>query len=352
MADIPREVADYLKNKKPVEGFSYKDVWLEEHAAGFTVAKATIYDVLGDLHKAAIDAQEHGQSFESFRKNITPILKQKGWWGKQTRKDPLNDDVKEVQLGSDRRLKTIYNVNMRSAFQRGQYERTMASDMHPYLMYRVGPSKKHREEHLAWDGLILPKDDPWWDEHFPPNDYGCKCHTTAVSEARKKKYETEGIPTARRFDGTGGGKIPVRTVPPKDGTHYFYNERKRIMYAVPNGVNPAFAWHQGKATRGAGAETAIENARARYIEATKDLTPILANAARTAELQAVSDPFFKKLKKEKPEEFDDVSYYSRGAGPQVNRAIFAGDWENGPYAPLIRWSVFTYWETVFSISIL
>lgn len=55
--------------------------------------------------------------------------------------DPLTGAEIDAQLGSDRRLKTIYDVNLRSAFQKAQYDRTMASDLHPYLMYRVGNAK-------------------------------------------------------------------------------------------------------------------------------------------------------------------------------------------------------------------
>jgi uncharacterized protein with gpF-like domain len=166
---IPKEALAYLKNKNLNPAFSYKDVWHEEHATAFTVTKALQLDVLADLHSAVVDAMEKGQSFESFKKNIKPVLQQKGWWGKKEMADPLIGKTVNAQLGSDRRLKTIYRVNMRSAFQKGQYERTMASDLHPYLMYRIGPSVHHREEHKSWDGLILPKDDPWWDSHFPPN---------------------------------------------------------------------------------------------------------------------------------------------------------------------------------------
>ena len=38
----------------------------------------------------------------------------------------------------------------------------MASDLHPYFIYLIGASVNHRDEHLSWNGLILPKDDPWW----------------------------------------------------------------------------------------------------------------------------------------------------------------------------------------------
>jgi uncharacterized protein with gpF-like domain len=58
---------------------------------------------------------EKGQSFESFKKNIKPILQQKGWRGKKEMTDPLTGKTVNAQLGGGRRLKTIYRVNMRSA---------------------------------------------------------------------------------------------------------------------------------------------------------------------------------------------------------------------------------------------
>jgi hypothetical protein len=265
MADIiPKEALAYLKNKKLRPAFSYKDVWHEEHATAFTVAKAMQLDVLSDLHTAVVTAMEQGQSFESFKKNITPVLQQKGWWGRKEMTDPMTGQTVNAQLGSDRRLQTIYRVNMRSAFQRGQYERTMASGLHPYLMYRIGPSVRHREEHESWDGLILPKDDPWWDSHFPPNGWGCKCYTRAVTEARKNQYEQNGIPAAPKLDGTGGGSIPAKTQAPPVKYKSYFNERKGTLEQVPEGIDPAFNWHQGKAGRTESAEWKMERSKQNY----------------------------------------------------------------------------------------
>jgi SPP1 gp7 family putative phage head morphogenesis protein len=151
-----------------------------------------------DTRKAAIAAVEKGQSFESFRKNIKPLLQEKGWRGKKEMADPVTGQTVNAQPGRGRRLKTIRRVNMRSAFQRGQWENTQASALHPYLMYRIGPSAHHREEHRKWDGLILPKDDPWRDSHFPPNGYGCKCYTVAVSEALLRRAAVDDHPRPPR----------------------------------------------------------------------------------------------------------------------------------------------------------
>ncbi|MDR1300928.1 MAG: hypothetical protein LBK43_00450 [Treponema sp.] len=261
---IPKQALEYLKHKTLKVGFSYKDVWQEEHAIAFTVAKAMQLDILADIHNAVTEAMEKGQSFETFKKNIKSLLQQKGWWGKKDLPDPLTGETVNAQLGSDRRLKTIYRVNMRSAYQKGQYDRTMESDLHPYLLYRIGPSVHHRKEHLSWDGLILPKDDPWWDSHFPPKGWNCKCYTRAVTEARLKKYQAQGIPVPPRADGSGGGTIRVKTVAPEIRYKTYVNERKGTVEQVPEGVDPAFNWNQGKVSRSARAEQTLQEVRKQY----------------------------------------------------------------------------------------
>jgi hypothetical protein len=246
---IPKAALDYIKNKNLKAGFSYKDVWNEEHATAFTVAKAMQIDVLSDLHNAVAQAIENGQSFDTFKKNISPTLQQKGWWGRKDMADPITGKTVNAQLGSDRRLKTIYRVNMRSAYEKGQYDRTKESDLHPYLMDRIGPSVNHRPEHEAWDGLILPKDDPFWDSHLPPNGWGCKCYTRAVTEARKQKYEKEGISIPRSADGSGGGTLRIKTKSPPVEFRSFFNERTGVLERIPKGISPGFNWNQGNVGR-------------------------------------------------------------------------------------------------------
>jgi len=54
----------------------------------------------------------------------------------------------------------------------------------PHLQYQHNTVKNPREEHRAWDGKIIKTDDPWWQTHYPPNGWGCRCTVTGVSEAR------------------------------------------------------------------------------------------------------------------------------------------------------------------------
>jgi hypothetical protein len=246
---IPKEALAYIKNKKLYPAFSYKDVWNEEHATMFTVAKAMQLDVLSDIKTAVERAVENGETLESFRKNLTPTLQAKGWWGRKEMTDPLTGETVNAQLGSDRRLRTIYGTNLRSAYQAGRWERSQDSTSHPYLMYRVGNSQNHRQEHLSWDGLILPKDDSWWNSHYPPNGWGCKCWTMAVSEERKRRLEKSGVTVPPSVDGTPGYTVPVRTQAPPAAYETFYNERKGTLERVPAGVDPAFNWNAGLSKR-------------------------------------------------------------------------------------------------------
>ena len=116
-------------------------------------------------------------------------------------------------------------------------------------MYRIGPSKENRKEHLAWNGLILPKDDPWWNSHFPPNGWGCKCWTMAVSEDRKTRLEETGIRVPPSVDGQPGYTVPARTQAPPTLYRNYYNERKGSIERIPAGVDPAFNWNQGRMGR-------------------------------------------------------------------------------------------------------
>jgi len=243
---IPQAALRYIQNKKLAKGFSYKDIWNEEHATNFTVAKAMQMDLLKDMKDAVEEAISEGQTFAQFKKNLEPTLRKKEWWGQKEMEDPLTKETHTVQLGSDRRLRTIYDTNLRSAYQEGRWERSQASTAHPYLMYRVGNSKNHRKEHLEWNGLVLPKDDPWWNSHYPPNGWGCKCWTMAVSEDRKQRLEETGITVPPSVDGEPGYTVKVKTQAPKTTYKTFVNERKGTVEKVPVGVDPAFNWNVGK----------------------------------------------------------------------------------------------------------
>ena len=224
---VPREALEYFRAKDLRPGFDHRDVWRQEHVSGFTVAKAMQLDVLDDLSDAVESALAEGKTYRRFAAGITPTLQSKGWWGRQEVIDPETGETREVELGSPRRLKTIYSTNMRTARAAGQWERIQRTKAtHPYLLYELGPSGEHRPEHVAWAGTLLRADDPWWRTHYPPNGWGCKCRVRQVS---RRAAERLGGVTAR----------------PASSTVEWTNKRTGETARIPRGIDPGWDTNPG-----------------------------------------------------------------------------------------------------------
>lgn len=286
---VPVEALSYFDAKDLAPAFSYLDVWAEEHAAVFTVAKALELDVLVTLHQAVRYALERGIPYAQWRRDLEPQLRALGWWGRQERTDPLTGDPAEVQLGSPARLRTIYQANLRQARAAGQWhriERTAAAL--PYLLYGLGPSAVHREQHVTLAGLCLPVSHPFWRVYFPPNGWGCKCWVRQISAAEYRRLQRTGVadptappeidpdtglPTGRREPR----RIPLRTDPPAgwERTRPWLNKRTGQTVQVHDGCDPGWDYNPGLVSR---ADQAVRQLGARL--GTAD--PALAGAVRRA----------------------------------------------------------------------
>jgi hypothetical protein len=238
MADVklgarpPAAAVDYFRTKT-VGGrfsFSWEDVWQEEHLASFVVAKMMSADLLLDTYSALEKALEEGWSRERFLKELRPTLQAKGWWGKQPQTDPKTGLEKTVQLGSPRRLGTIFDTNMRMANSAARWERLWeARETLPFLRYRHTPQERPRPMHLAWDGITLAITHVFWKTHWCPNGWRCKCWIQALGPGA-------AITSDEELAATGYGQ-----------TRAVLSNRTGAMYAVPVGIDPGFGYNVGAA---------------------------------------------------------------------------------------------------------
>ena len=243
---IPAAAIAYLTAKGIRPGFHYMDVWLGEHSRNFTIAKMMDIDLLTDVRESIAKAKKDGITYRDWSKSITKLMQEKGWWGKQKMRDPQTGETVTAQLGSPRRLKTIFDVNTRQAYQAGVWERGSRSQGHPYILYRIGASREHRPEHLAWDGLVLPKDHPFWQTHNPQNGYGCKCSTRFVSAAKLRRLERDGIADMTSLkNGRPIRRIPIKTQHPKLETTTYVNKRTGKTHQGYKGIDPGFEHNPG-----------------------------------------------------------------------------------------------------------
>lgn len=165
----PRLAVAYLRRKGYTIGWNWEETLAEAHDRAFTVAKVAKLDILQDIRNAADKALAEGQSERSFRQNLEPTLKQKGWWGTQE-----TEGGETVQLGSPRRLRTIYRTNMQSAMMKGRAKDFLADvEDRPYWQYVAVLDERTRPMHRRLDGRVFRWDDPFWRSFFPPLGFNC-----------------------------------------------------------------------------------------------------------------------------------------------------------------------------------
>jgi len=229
----PEEAIRFFRAKHDLRSFDWRDLWQAEHAAAFTVAKSAGFDILGDIRESLDQALAEGATGQAFKKRLKPLLQAKGWWGRREVVDPLTGQVVEATLGTPRRLQTIYRTNLRTAYAAGQWERIQrVKGGMPYLAYYTAGDERVRDEHRRWHGTVLPVDHPWWQTHFPPNDWGCRCKAVQLS---RRQLEQRGLEVSEE---------------PSSATRSWRNKRTGKVETVPEGVGPGWAYNPG-AVRGA-----------------------------------------------------------------------------------------------------
>lgn len=227
----PAEAVRFFQSKGYRVGFAWADVWQEEHARAFTVAKALRRDLLEDIRAEVDRALGEGTTLREFRQRLTPVLQEKGWWGRQRMTDPLTGESRIVQLGSPRRLKIIFDTNLRMAAAAGRWERIeRVKERRPYLRYSAVLDERTRAEHRAWHGTVLAADDAWWNTHYPPNGWNCRCTVQQLSERDLERFG-----------------FAVAGAAPASPTRAWRNPRTGAIARVPEGIDPGFAYNVGKA---------------------------------------------------------------------------------------------------------
>jgi phage-Barnase-EndoU-ColicinE5/D-RelE like nuclease2/Phage Mu protein F like protein len=219
--DLPfQEQIDYFRQKVNLPTARWDQLLGGMHARAFTVAGATREDVLSDFRAAVDKAIADGTTLEDFRKDFDGIVARTGWSYKGSR---------------GWRTGVIYRTNVRTAYQAGRYAQMTDPDVlaeRPYWRYRHGDSVVPRPQHLAWNGLVLPADDPWWKAHFPPNGWGCSCSVE---------------PLTRRELASTGKKGPDRA--PDDGI-YRWTDSAGKQHTIPKGIDPGWNYNVGEAAWG------------------------------------------------------------------------------------------------------
>ncbi|WP_309376014.1 phage minor head protein [Rhodoferax sp.] len=184
------------------------------HGKVFAIAGATNTDLVDDIQKSLVDALKNGTTITQFRKDWDATVQKYGWSYRGSR---------------GWRTSVIFNTNMRSAHMAGRWKQLVANQaQRPYLQYRTAGDSHVRPQHRMWNGLIYLLSDPFWQTHYPPNGWGCRCTVRAYGEAEMKDKDlSESAPF----------EIKTREVISADG---------EIKDRVPIGIDPGWDHNVGQ----------------------------------------------------------------------------------------------------------
>ncbi len=167
-----KEQIDFLKQKRVKPTKSSLDAQKGVHDRAFVVAGVTDTAMLEEFQAAIIDADENGRYVDDFAKDFDRLVEKYGW---------------EYRGERNWRIRTIFETNIRTSFMAGRLKQMRDPDvvkLRPYWQYLHGESRTPlvpRKQHVAWNNRIMMWDDPWWNTHFPPNDWLCSCGVRTLS---------------------------------------------------------------------------------------------------------------------------------------------------------------------------
>jgi SPP1 gp7 family putative phage head morphogenesis protein len=162
----PKEAIDYFRSKKILPKKQFDKLSKEAKSGAFTVGGVYKEEVLqgfnGELRKALAQGRTQAQTLKRFR----DILSGAG----------------HRQIG-EFHLETVYRTNMQTAYGVGRRQalEEVKEDLPIWTRHAVMDDRT-RPRHAALDGITLPADHEFWNTHFAPDDFNCRCSVTAGAD--------------------------------------------------------------------------------------------------------------------------------------------------------------------------
>ena len=171
------EAADFIKSKPAVTRAVFDKLLPELKARAFTVA-----------------GLEHANELQAVRDLIAEVPRG-GDWDEIKRQiadqvspyfiDPDADpEVQASQRAAgDRRAELLLRLHGFQAYSAAAYRALDEQrDVFPYWQYKSMGDGKVRHTHRALNDIALPAGDPFWNGHYPPWEWGCRCQVVGLMD--------------------------------------------------------------------------------------------------------------------------------------------------------------------------
>lgn len=163
------EAQDFIETHSSVLNGSFRQVEMSEamrkrlERSNYVFSGLKTFHELNEAFPSLLDENGNRKTFERF----------------------LNDVRKIDETYNSNYLRAEFNFVQASAEMAAKWERFMQDGDRYYLQYRTAGDAKVRPTHAEMAGITLPASDPFWEDFYPPNGWGCRC---SVVQVRKSKY--------------------------------------------------------------------------------------------------------------------------------------------------------------------
>lgn len=177
LAPVPHDEAAKFIAGKPAVGRAVFDRLLPElKARAFTISGIEAADTL-QRARDLIAALPQGADWDTQKSRligeISPYLVD----------DQADEETKARQVASaERSAETLMRLHGFQAYSAAQHQvMERQRDAFPSWQYMTFGDGNVRPSHAALNGIVLPADHPFWKDHFPPWDWGCRCQAVPVT---------------------------------------------------------------------------------------------------------------------------------------------------------------------------
>lgn len=156
----------YARDKRVVLSDEFYLLDLNARQYATTVSYLASLDQIRTVINLTNKAIEDGSTFQEFQKAV-------GEAG--------------IEL-SPHHLDNIFRTNIQNAYAHGIWTQQQENKANrPYLRYSSLNDGRTRPSHLALNNIVRHIDDSFWDTHFVPNGFNCRCAIDAITESQAKR---------------------------------------------------------------------------------------------------------------------------------------------------------------------
>lgn len=148
---------EFTRTRQRTDIDTLKAMWPEMRARAFAVQGIDDFARLQRIQEAVAGLSEGG-SWNELRGRIAAEIG--------------GDDAAATR----RHAETVLRTNGFQAFSAARYRRQQGMKaVYPFWKYVSMDDGRERDTHAELNGVILPADDPFWADHYPPWDFNCRC---------------------------------------------------------------------------------------------------------------------------------------------------------------------------------